>query len=77
MKCYVTFLFFDVPAVKNFVSNSEFDVEFVDKKNCIFSFFHTFKSCIASKNTADCHLWPDKPVLFNYTIFLCQTHNSI
>ena len=48
-------------------------IEFVDKKNCTFSFFHIFKIDGASTNTASYQLWPDQPVLtkshFRYIAF--------
>ena len=41
---------------------SLFDVEFADKKNYIFSFFHILKICGAIQNTANCQLWSNQPV---------------
>ena len=66
IKDFVTsFSYFShVPAVRFFLSNSLFDVEFVDKKNCIFSFFHIFKIRGASTNTANYQLWPTQPALY-------------
>ena len=43
-----------------FLSEPLFDVEFTDKKNCIFSFFHIFKIRGAIRKTANYQLLPDQ-----------------
>ena len=55
--------FSHVPEVRFFVSNSLFDVEFVNKKNCIFSFFIFSKFAETKHDTSNDQLWPDQLVL--------------
>ena len=55
-----------VPEVGKIESEPLFDVEFADKKNCIFSFFHIFKIRGATRKTANYQLWVNQPVQQKY-----------
>ena len=62
-----------VPEVRFFVSNSLFGVEFVDKKNCIFSCFVFSKFAETKHDTSNYQTWINQTAI----LFLCLTFNVI